>query len=470
MQDYGWLSVLPPVLTIVLAIATKQVYLSLLLGIGLGWTIIDDWNPFAGVASSIDAIVSVFESASNTRAILFTLLMGSVIAFTQRSGGVKGFITWVESRGLVRNRKQAGLMAWVLGLVIFIESNICILVSGTVSRPLFDRYKVSREKLAYILDSTSAPKCMLLPLNGWGAYVIGLLAAQNIERPVQALISSIPFNFYAMAALLLVAVLVITGRDYGPMVAAEKRTLEGKKLNPDARPMISEEAGEIEAKEGVPARAFNMVLPVVTLVLMVPISLYVDGGGDILAGSGSKAVLWAVVTALVVAAISYRLQGVLNLHESIDLTINGAKPLLPVAALLMLAFAIGATCTELGTGPYVAKLAQAALPAAIIPALIFLLSCFIAFSTGTSWGTFAIMMPIAIPMVTLIGLDQSLTIAAVLGGGVFGDHCSPISDTSIISSMAAATDHIDHVRTQAPYAATAAALAVTLFLLLGALL
>ena len=471
MQEYGWLSVLPPVLTIALAIRTKQVYTSLLFGIWLGWTILNDWNPLAGMAGTAEAIVTVFASASNTKAILFTLLMGSMIAFTQYSGGVSGFVEWVIGRGFVKDRKSAGILAWFLGLVIFIESNICILVSGTVTRPLFDKMKVSREKLAYILDSTSAPKCMLVPLNAWGAYVIGLLAAQGIEQPVEALLSAVAFNFYAIMAILVVVFIVFTGRDYGPMRQAEARTLEGRLLNQGATPTVAE-GSAVEPKPGVPYRAFNMVLPIVTMVVMVPVGLWITGQGDILKGSGSTAVLWAVLSGLAAAAISYRIQGIMSLKEVSEVTLRGVAPLLPVATLLMMAFAIGAVCDKdhLGTGLYVSQLAQSSLTPGIIPALLFLLSCFIAFSTGTSWGTFAIMIPIAIPMVESIGLHQGLTVAAVLGGGVFGDHSSPISDTSIISSMAAATDHIDHVRTQFPYALTAAGISVVLYLVFGFLL
>ncbi len=312
---------------------------------------------------------------------------------------------------------------------------------------------------------------MLIPLNAWGAYVIGLLAAQGIEEPVKALLSAVAFNFYAIMAILVVVFIVFTGRDYGPMRQAEARTLEGRVLNQGATPTVSE-GSAVEPKPGVPYRAFNMVLPIVTMVVMVPVGLWITGQGDILAGSGSTAVLWAVLTGLAAAAISYRIQGIMNLKEVSELTLRGVAPLLPVATLLMLAFAIGAVCDKdhLGTGLYVSQLAQATLTPGIIPALLFLLSCFIAFSTGTSWGTFAIMIPIAIPMVESIGLHQGLTVAAVLGGGVFGDHSSPISDTSIISSMAAATDHIDHVRTQFPYALTAAGISVVLFLVFGFLL
>ena len=470
MHEFGWLSVLPPVLTILLAILTRQVYISLLFGIWLGWTVLSSWNPLAGMAKSVDTIVGVFADAGNTRAILFTLLMGAVIAFAQYSGGMQGFVDWIGKKGFVKDRRSASMLAWFLGVVIFIESNICILVSGTVCRPIFDKMRVSREKLAYILDSTSAPKCMLIPLNAWGAYVIGLINAQNVERPVEVLVSAIPYNFYAVLAVSIVVFVVFARWDFGPMRTAESRVLEtGAVLKAGATPMVSQEDA-IAPKPGVPCRARNMVVPIVAMVLMVPAGLLITGDGDLMAGSGSTAVIWGVLTGLAVAIVSYSIQGIMKLKEMTSLVIRGMGTLLPVASLLVLAFSIGETCDALKTGIFVAQVAESAIPGALIPAVLFVLTCFIAFSTGTSWGTFAIMIPIAVPIVNLLGLDMGLTIAAVLGGGVFGDHCSPISDTSVISSMAAATDHIEHVRTQLPYASVAAAIAVGLYLVAGYLL
>jgi len=217
METYGWLSILPPLLAIFLAIKTKHVYISLTLGIWLGWTIINNWNPLTGLIQAVNALVAVFQDADNTRVILFSAMIGAIITFTQYSGGMKGFVNWVTGKGLVKTRKSAGLLAYLLGFVIFIESSICVLVSGAVSRPIFDKLKISREKLSYILDSTSAPKCVLIPLNAWGAFVIGLLATQGVENPVRMLVSSMPFNFYAIIALLIVLLVVLTGKDIGPM-------------------------------------------------------------------------------------------------------------------------------------------------------------------------------------------------------------------------------------------------------------
>ncbi len=468
METYGWLSILPPLLAIFLAIKTKHVYISLVLGIWLGWTIIHSWNPVSGLVQTLGALVAVFKDEDNTRVVLFSAMIGAIITFTQYSGGMKGFINWIVGKGIVRTRKSAGFLAWFLGFIIFIESSICVLVSGAVTRPIFDKLKISREKLSYILDSTSAPKCILIPLNAWGAFVIGLLATQGVENPVRVLISSMPFNFYAILALLLVLITVLTEKDFGPMKKAEHRVrVENKLLRDGAEPLISAEVVQLEAKEGIPPRALNMILPVVTMVVMMPVVLFISGKGNLMEGSGSASVLWAVIAGLVVGAVAYRAQGIMKVKEITDIFMKGVGGLIPLASLMILAFAIGDICDALGTGPFVAQAAKSSLNPGIIPAVIFLVSCFIAFSTGTSWGTFAIMIPIAVPMINIIGLHPGLIIGAVLGGGVFGDHCSPISDTTIISSMASATDHIDHVRTQLPYALMAAGLSLVLFLIFG---
>jgi tetracycline resistance efflux pump len=468
MDTYGWISILPPLLAIFLAIKTKHVYISLILGIWLGWTIIQGWNPLSGLIQTVDVLVGVFKDADNTRVVLFSAMIGAVITFTQYSGGMKGFVNWIVGKGLVRTQRSAGLLAWFLGFVIFIESSICVLVSGAVCRPVFDRLRISREKLSYILDSTSAPKCILIPLNAWGAFVIGLLAAQGMEDPVRVLVSSMPFNFYALAALLLVFFSVITLKDIGPMKKAEKRVREENKLLRDgAEPLIADDVVMMEQKPGVKPRAANMLIPVVTMVIAMPLVLIVTGQGNLMEGSGSLSVLWAVILGLSAGAVAYRVQGIMRTKEITDIFMKGVGGLVPLASLMILAFAIGDTCDALGTGPFVAQAAKATLDPGFIPAVLFLISCFIAFSTGTSWGTFAIMIPIAVPIIRIIGLHPGLVIAAVLGGGVFGDHCSPISDTTIISSMASATDHIDHVRTQIPYALVAAGISLLLFLVFG---
>jgi tetracycline resistance efflux pump len=468
MSDPTWVSVLPPVLAIILAIWTRQVYLSLFAGVWLGWMILEDWNLFSGLGVAIEQSVAVLASASNANVILFTLVIGALIATVETSGGVRGFIRFLESRKWVNSARRSQFMAWLIGAIIFIESNITVLVSGAVSRPLFDRYKVSREKLAYIIDSTSAAVCILIPLNAWGAYNLGILAGLGVEDPLGVLIGSIPLNFYALSAFFLALATVIWGIDIGPMRAAEERTRDGRTEWPESQPMIDESILSPEPNDRIPPRAVNMVLPIVVMVGMMPVGLWITGEGDIRAGSGATSVLWAVLAALVVAWILVLAQRGSSLDELTRTGLKGAGGLVPLALILLLALALGDVANALGTGEYVAQVTAGVLPPVIFLPLVFLVSAGIAFSTGTSWGTFAIMLPIVVPAAMTLGLPLAPFVAAALSGGIFGDHSSPISDTTIISSMAAATDHIDHVRTQLPYAALAAGIATVAFALVGA--
>jgi tetracycline resistance efflux pump len=470
MTDPTWVSILPPVLAIVLAIWTRQVYLSLASGVWLGWMILEDWNPLAGLGTAIENTVAVMASPGNANVILFTLVIGALIATIEASGGVRGFIQYLERREWVNTARRSQLLAWVIGFVIFIESNITVLVAGSVSRPLFDRFKVSREKLAYIIDSTSASVCILIPLNAWGAYNLGILGELGVEDPLGVLIASIPLNFYALGAMFLALFTAIWGLEFGPMKRAEERTRAGRKEWPESQPMIDESILSPEPNDRIPARAINMILPIVTMVVMMPVGLWITGGGDLRAGSGSTSVLWAVLAALAVAWILLLAQRANTVDELTRAGLKGAGGLVPLALILLLALALGNVANALGTGAWVAQVTTGVLPPFVFLPLVFIVSAGIAFSTGTSWGTFAIMLPIVVPAAMVMGLPLAPFVAAALSGGIFGDHSSPISDTTIISSMAAATDHIDHVRTQLPYALVAGAVATVGFAVVGAVM
>jgi len=470
MLDPSWISLLPPVLAISLAIVTRQVYLSLAGGIWLGWSIMEGWNPFAGLAAAIDGSVAVLNDPGDAKVLIFTLVIGALIATVEASGGVRGFVQYLESRQWVDTARKAQFLAWVIGVVIFIESNITVLVAGSVARPLFDRFKTSREKLAYIIDSTSAPICILIPLNAWGAYNLGILSGLGVENPLRLFLSSIVFNFYAMAAVLLALASIVFQLDIGPMKKAEERTRSGELLWPNAQPMIDESILSPEPNSRIPARAPNMILPILAMVVMMPVSLYITGNGDLIEGSGSTSVLWAVLTGLAVAWVLLLAQRGASIDELTRTALKGAGGLVPLALILLLALALGDVAQELGTGEYVARVTQGVLPPVIFLPLVFMVSSGIAFSIGSSWGTFAIMLPIAVPAAQVMGLPLAPFVAAALAGGIFGDHSSPISDTTIIASMAAATDHIDHVRTQLPYALIAGMTAIVGFLILGATL
>lgn len=491
-MDYGFLSLLPPVIAIVLAIWTRQVFVSLLFGIWLGWLILSDFQFFAGTFATVEALVTVFKDAGNTRTIMFCALVGGLIIFIQASGGVEGFILRVnrllekyEARQSGSNRVIIQFLAWLTGLLIFVESSISVLTVGALYRPIFDRLGIPREKLAYIADSSSAPSSILIPFNGWGAFIMGLLLTQGFENPFQIMIGALVYNFYPMLALILVLVIIFTKKDFGPMAKAERRAREeGKLLADGAVPMVADELTDITTKEGIQPKALNMVLPIVVMVAMMPVMLAVTGWPSAMEdypngsfgqqlfhaignGSGSTSVLIAVLTSILFSMGLYRAQGLFKLKEMVDMTLKGISGMMPLALLMLMAFAIGSVCKELGTGQYVADVTKSWLSPSMVPFILFLTSCFIAFSTGTSWGTFAIMIAIAVPMARQMDANIYLSIAAAIGGGVFGDHCSPISDTSILSSMASASDHIDHVKTQLPYAAVAGGLTALIYLMIG---
>jgi tetracycline resistance efflux pump len=470
MTEVGWVSLLPPLLAIVLAIWTRQVYLSLGAGIWIGATIVAGWNPLAGLAGTIDRIVAVFADAGNTRVILFTMVIGALIATMESAGGVRGFVQWIERKALVRGPRGARVLAVAVGVVIFIESNLTVLVSGAVARPLFDRYRISREKLAYLIDSTSAPICILIPLNAWGAYILALLTGLDVPDAFGTILRSIPFNLYALGAVILACVVAVTGLNLGGMRRAEKRTQEGQLLWPDAKPMLDPAVLSPEPTTRIPPRALNMLVPIAVMVLAMPLALWITGGGDIRAGSGSTSVLWAVTAALATAWVLLLAQRGADVDQLTRTGLTGAGGLVPMAVVLVLALALGTVARELGAGPYIAGLTEGRVPPVAFVPLVFLTGAAIAFSTGTSWGTFAIMIPIVVPVAAASGLPLEPFLAAALSGGIFGDHASPISDTTIISSMAAATDHIDHVRTQLPYALLAGSAATLAFALVGATL
>ena len=472
MNDPTWVSLLPPLLAIGLAVATRQVYLSLAGGLWLGWSILDGWNFGTGLMETVESTARVLGDTGNAMVIMFTLVMGALIATVGASGGVAGFVAALERRRWVTGGRGAQLLAWVIGVIIFIESNLTVLVAGSVSRPLFDRYRNSREKLAYLIDSTSAPICILIPLNAWGATNLRLLTEAGVPEgdALGVFLRSILFNFYSFAAVLLALAVILVQLDWGPMKRAEARAAKGEVLWPDATPMMDEGVLGGDEEPPIPLRAANMIVPILVLVAMMPVGLWVTGGGNLAAGSGSTSVLWAALAGLAVAWIMLLFQKAYAVDELTRIALRGAGGLVPLALILLLALALGGVTRELGTGVFVAGVAQDVLSPAVFLPLVFVVSSAVAFSIGSSWGTFAIMIPIVVPAAAALDLDLSPFLAAALSGGIFGDHCSPISDTTIISSMAAATDHVDHVRTQLPYALASGAVATVCFATVGVFL
>lgn len=474
MADYGIYSLLPPVIAIILAVTTKQVFISLFAGVFIGKLVLNGWAFLPALSDSFQSIIDVFQSQSNTKTIIFSFLVGAIIILIQVSGGVEGFVhILTEKNKLIKNRKGAMFLTYFAGLLVFIESSINILISGTVSRPITDKYKVSREKLAFLCDSTCAPVCGIVPFNAWGATLMGLVGLQVTSGVIsgnatQIYFKSIPFNFYSIVTIIAVPIYILTGKDWGPMKKAELRAQnEGKLMRDGAVPLISKEASEITTKEGIKPNMWNMILPIIVLVVMVIVGLYITGDGVIYNGSGSTAVFWAVSASIIFSGVFYISKKLMTLNEFMGYVYSGIGSMVSVAMILIFAFMIGTVSSELHTGTYIASLVEGKLNGAFGPAIVFIISAIIAFATGTSWGTFAIMMPISVQMGVAIDANIYACIGAVVSGGIMGDHCSPISDTTIVASMASASDHIDHVRTQMPYALLNGGIAVIMYLIVG---
>lgn len=445
-----WLSLLPPLVAIAVAVYKREVIIALLAALFVSETLLAAFNPGGGFLGTLDRVTEVFDSENNTRILLFSLLVGALLYYIRYSGGVAALVQWLTRAGYTNNARRAGLLPTLTGFAIFIETNMSILTSGIVARGLFDRFRMSRARLAYIIDSTCAPVAILILLNGWGAYLLGLIDEFDFDQPVAILAATIPLNFYALITLAFVFYTVLTTRVHGPLKTSESR--------------LDAEAGEAETE---PTRMRYMLIPVGVMIFGILFFLWWTGDGNLMAGEGARSVLWATAAALLVAYVLLRLDRVFEHRRLVELGFSGMGHLLPVVATVLLALALGASMQALGTGEFVSSMLGPALPPILLAPLTFLAGAIISFTTGTSWGTYGILVPIAIPLAANLGVPPALVLAAVMGGGVFGDHCSPISDTTIISSLGAGCEHLEHVQTQIPYALVAGVLSLAAYLIAG---
>ena len=456
-----WLTLLPATVAIAFVLWRKEVVVALVLAVATSEYLLGaqsgSYSVLDGFVRSIERVVSVFTDAGNARILLFSVLIGAVLAFMRFSGGVSATVNKMVNSGLASNARRTGLMTFITGIVVFIESNLSVLTAGIVSRGLFDKFNMSRERLAYIIDSTSAPICILILLNGWGAFVLGIIAPYEMEQSaVTILLATIPLNIYAISTLLTVFYTVWTGKVYGPMAAIESLK------SPSEQTTTSELEPEVEG-----GRARDMLVPLAVIVFgMVGFMLW-TGKGNIMEGSGSASVLYATIAALIVSFIMLIKQPRFSHRQLVDQGFIGVAEILPLVAILLLSIALGASVKELGTGVFISGLVADYLPLFLVPAVVFIAGAFASFTTGTSWGTFALLVPIAMPIAINLDLPPSLVLAAVLGGGVFGDHCSPVSDTTAVSSLAAGCEVLDHVKTQLPYALFCGAITIVAYIMMG---
>jgi tetracycline resistance efflux pump len=444
-----WLTLLPPLLAILFAVWKRDVILALTVALLTAEFLQQSFNPFTAFLGSVSRITSTFASSSNTEILLFSLLIGALLALMKNSGGVLAFVDFLLTRNIAKTPRSAAIMTSTLGVVIFIESYLSVLTSGIFAQSLFDRFRMSRARLAYIIDSTCSPVSVLILLNGWGAYILGLLEGYDLDNPLAIMLASIPLNAYAIITLVIVFYTSWSGKVMFTLADHEQK---------QALTTLTES----QAPAG---KARFFILPLLVLITSFIGFMLYTGDGNLIAGSGSSSVLYAVILAIIVAMLLLSREDNFPLKKLVDMSYKGMGELLPVVTIILLAFALGSSMQDLGTGEFVANMISDTLPPWLIAPVVFITAGVISFTTGTSWGTFGILIPVAIPIALGNDLSPSLLLACVLGGGVFGDHCSPISDSTVLASLAAGCDHLEHVRTQLPYALLAAGLTLPLLVL-----
>ncbi|NNF17437.1 MAG: Na+/H+ antiporter NhaC family protein [Gammaproteobacteria bacterium] len=475
----GWYSILPPLLAIFLALTLRNVIPALFVGIWVGAVALLGFTPqgiFKGMLDSFEVYVTrALADSSHAQIILFTLMIGGMVGIVTRSGGMAAIVSAVIKRA---NTVISGQVAvWAMGLVIFFDDYSNTLVVGNTARPISDKLLISREKLAYIVDSTAAPVATIALITTWVGYQLGLIkdAVDTIpefnEPAYSIFLNSIPFSFYPIMALIFVLAIAVSGLDFGPMLKAEQRARGGQVKPPAAAGAAAASHDDLDAKPDVEERASVAILPILVLIGGLLVGLYATGKSsdsdslrDIIGNADSyRALMWSSLCAVFVAAAMAIGMRILTVHETVDAWYRGVRAMFLAMIILVLAWSLSNVTSDLHTADYLVSILGDALPLGLVPAAIFIVSALTAFSTGTSWGTMGILMPLIVPLTWAIMQTNGAAdpdhyyvlysaVACNLAGAVWGDHCSPISDTTVLSSIASGCDHIEHVRTQLPYA------------------
>ena len=462
----GWLSIVPPIVAIALALITKEVLSSLVLGILTGtliYTIGMDGNVLMG---TLESAFTVMGNKVDFNILIFCSLLGALVYVVAMSGGTKAYGNWAVKR--IKGRKSALAATTGLGALIFIDDYFNCLTVGTVMRPICDRYNIARAKLAYIIDSTAAPVCIIAPVSSWAAAVgSSLQGSTAFESDMAAFIATIPWNFYALLCLLLIVFIVVTDFDFGPMRKSEERAAKGEQFTSTAATSSAE-----PPNANPHGTLWDMLVPIASLIVFCVLALMYSGGywgadpkyhtfaSALGNSSAAPSLVWASFGAVGIAFLMYVPRGLVPFTDFMSGLVEGMKLMLPANIILVLAWTLSGVCRDLLQTPlFVQSIVTSggAEWSIFLPAVIFVIAAFLSFSTGTAWGTFGILIPIVVPVVEAI--DPGLTVVALsatLAGSVFGDHCSPISDTTILSSAGSGCNHIEHVSTQMPYSLTGA--------------
>ena len=462
VENFGVISLIPASVAILLAFITRNTIFSLAMACLIG--VVISGQGFIGFPNLLK---NALGNTDFSWVLLLEFFIGISIAFFQRTGAIRNFSLFIASKKMTRIRVQ--LIAWFMGMFVYFSDYFSPLFVGSTMRDLSDRFRISREKLAYICDSTSAPVSILVPITGWAVLVatlmIGMGPVQDAGEAMMLFIYSIPYNIYSILAVIMVGLIATKViPDFGPMREAEQRAInENKLLRDGANPLMGVELTNIEPYEGIQTSLFwNFVFPVLIVICFAV--------GSFMITSSAKP-MEAFLLSSSVAGIIMRIQGV-PLNEIINTAMMGIKGIMPAIIILALAYSLNDLSAMLNTAGFIINNTESWLTPKLLPMLAFIITAIVAFSTGTSWGTYAIMIPIAVPLAFNFAGNEIThivyaTVAAIAGGGVFGDHCSPLSDTSILASTGAASDHIDHIKTQMPYALTVGLISVLIYLLIG---
>lgn len=471
LTSYPWMSIIPPLVAVLIALKLRKVFVALFLSLWIGATLLANGNPVQGFFGTVERCLDIFKDGDTIKVIFFCCFIGAVMAFAQRSGGIQGFINLLSKRKIGKSRREAEFLTVAMSALIPIESSINILVPGTISRPLYDELKISRQKLAFLCLSFCTPICTMIPVNAWGAYVAGIMGSSGVLNPFQAYIKAIPMNLYSIFTMVFALLLIITQKDFFAMARAEKRAREGgAAAQNQASSLIANETFALEPKAGVIPRASNMLVPMAAMIVVMIAGMLITGHGRFTNGAGSTSVFYAVLAAIAIAGAKYRLSKIMRFDEILGLFFKAVGGMAGMAFLLTFSFALSRLCVDMRTGPFVASATQHIIDPKFIPVILFAVTAFIAFSTGTSWGTWAIMFPIGLGYAQALPAAMTVIIGALMSGGVFANHCSPFSSEPIMSSLATGCDHIDNMKTVLPYSLTIAAFTAAVFLVIGIIL
>lgn len=482
---YGWISIVPAFAAILIALVFRNVIPALLVGLWIGATALVSFSGRGALQGLLDSfqvyVTAAIATADHAAIILFTMMIGGMVGIITRNGGMASVVRMIVSRAKTAVGGQVAV--WLMGLMIFFDDYSNTLVVGNTARSLTDHLKISREKLAYIVDSTAAPVACIALMTTWIGYQMGLVGdtistVDGLEelRPFSVIFNSIAYSFYPILAILFVLLVAMSGRDFGPMLTAERRARDGQVKPTTDEALPSLEGEELEAKDNIPLRATNAFIPIIALIIGLAVSLYYTGEGDNLRdrlgdADPYKSMMYASFIGVLVAASMTIGQRILSIHETVDAWYGGLRATLFGMIILVLAWALSDVTAHLNTADYLVTILADSLPVALVPAVVFVLAAITAFTTGTSWGTMGILMPLVIPLTwAVMGVsgiaDESgmhilySAVSCCLAGAVWGDHCSPISDTTVLSSVASGCNHIEHVRTQLPYALIVGAIAI----------